>query len=77
MESYIAGLYTWTSGDCFRCADIGILVTRLAQIDTPLGDRYQVQACRRCVLAMEDERRRYAERTGGEYMPGRLGRCAS
>lgn len=67
------GLYEWATGDCFRCALTGVDTTHLGEINTPLGCRYEVRGCRDCVLYMECEQRRLAERRGGEYYPGRLG----
>jgi hypothetical protein len=69
----ILGLYPWSSGACFRCARGKVDTTHLAEICTPAGAHYDVRACRACVLELEDERRRYAERRGLTYRPGRLG----
>ncbi|MCQ8830382.1 hypothetical protein [Streptomyces malaysiensis] len=71
----ILSLYAWATGTCFRCAKTGTPTILLAEITPPAGDHYEVRVCERCVLELEDERRRYAERTGREYKPGRLGRC--
>lgn len=66
--------YKWATGNCFRCANADTPTTLLAEITPPAGDRYEVRVCERCVLELEGERRRYAERTGREYKPGLLGR---
>lgn len=69
----ILALYQWTTGDCFRCARVGVLTTHLGDINPPGGGRYEIRVCEGCALELEDERRRFAERTGGKYEPGRLG----
>lgn len=68
----ILTLYKWTLGDCFRCAMTDLYVARIDSITTPAGDEYTLQACGSCVLIMEEERRRYAERRGDRYVPGGL-----
>ncbi len=70
----ILSLYAWATANCFRCAKTDTPTTLLAEITPPAGNRYEVRVCERCVLELEDERRRYAERTRREYKPGRLGR---
>lgn len=72
-DDEILGLYQWQTGTCFKCAHTGIDTTRLREITTRAGVRYDVRACRDCVLALEGERRRIAEKQGREYVPGRLG----
>lgn len=69
----ILALYEWTLGDCFRCALTHLHVTRIDTITTPAGHDYVLDACGSCVLAMEEERRRHAERRGARYEPGELG----
>lgn len=66
--------YVWTSGSCFRCARLGVLVTDLDLIQTPAGATYVIRACQECVLALEDERQRAARRAQRTYEPGGLGR---
>lgn len=70
----ILALYEWKIGTCFRCSRAGAFVTRIDEIATPRGECYELSACGGCVLAMEDERRRHAERKGLPYEAGRLGR---
>ncbi|WJD95556.1 hypothetical protein [Streptomyces antimycoticus] len=70
----ILSLYKWATANCFRCAKTNTNATLLAEITPPAGDRYEVRVCERCVLELEQERRRYAERTGRKCAPGRLGR---
>lgn len=70
----ILALYEWAPGDCFRCAATGVDTTLIADIATPIGTCYPVCACRNCVIDLEQERLRYAERTGGEYVAGLLRR---
>ncbi|MFV8127564.1 hypothetical protein [Streptomyces syringium] len=69
----IIALYTWAVGSCFRCARRDVDTTLLDVIDTPIGDRYEIRGCQLCVLVLEEERRRYAERRGEGYAPGHLG----
>ncbi|MFF6847184.1 hypothetical protein [Streptomyces antimycoticus] len=71
----ILGLYEWAIGVCFRCATANTATTHLGEIDPPAGDHYDIRACEKCLVELEEERRRYAERTGREYTPGQLGRC--
>ena len=73
----ILALYKWGIGSCFRCGDAGVFVTPIDAILTVRGERYDLSACGGCVLAMEGERRRHAERRGLRYEPGRLGRDPS
>lgn len=68
----ILALYEWAIGTCFRCGSAGLFVTRLDSILTPRGERYDLSACGGCVLDMEEERRRHAERRGAPYQPGTL-----
>ena len=68
----ILALYEWTIGGCFRCGQVDLFVTHVDEIVTPSGDRYELSSCGSCVLAMEEERRRYAERRGRAYEPGGL-----
>ncbi|MET9222286.1 hypothetical protein ABZX65_26470 [Streptomyces sp. NPDC003300] len=69
----ITRLYLWATGSCFRCARSRVETTSLNQIDTPAGVRYDVRACRACVIDLEYERMRRADRLGARYMPGGLG----
>ncbi len=69
----ILALYEWKLGDCFRCAEPDVFVTRIDDITTPSGDVYEIAACGSCILALENERRRYACRRGLGYEPGSLG----
>ena len=71
----ILGLYNWTAGTCFRCGDDDF-VTPLGAVDTPRGERYELDACGCCILRLEAERRRYALRQGIQYRPGTLGGTA-
>ncbi|MEU1663519.1 hypothetical protein ABZ547_07885 [Streptomyces sparsogenes] len=69
----ILALYEWAPGNCFRCARTDTPTTHLDELDPPAGGHYEARVCEECVLELEDERRRYAERVGSEYKPGRLG----
>lgn len=73
-DEQILALYDWMVGDCFRCARTSLDVADIAEIETPAGKQYAVAACRSCILALEDERRRRAERLGAPYRPGCIGR---
>lgn len=73
MDDEIEGLYQWAPGPCFKCGHGEVLTTRLGQIDTPAGVRYDVRACLACVLDLEHERERHAERARLTYAPGQLG----
>lgn len=70
----ILALYDWEVGACFRCGQTDLFVTRLDEIVTPRGEQYGLSTCGACVLDMEEERRRFAERRGRTYKPGGLGR---
>lgn len=69
----ILALYEWAIGDCFRCAQTGALTARFCELDTPIGDCYELRACEQCILQLEEEGRRDADKHGREYQPGRLG----
>ncbi|MGW0032144.1 hypothetical protein ACWDXD_20240 [Streptomyces sp. NPDC003314] len=69
----ILALYDWTTGACFRCGRTDLFVTRVDEIVTPGGELYELSSCGACVLVMEEERRRFAERRGRTYEPGSLG----
>lgn len=70
----ILALYEWKIGTCFRCGEVDVFVTHIDEIVTPRGESYELSACGECVLAMEEERRRHAERRGLHYEAGSLGR---
>jgi hypothetical protein len=72
-DEEILALYEWAPGSCFRCARTGLDTASVKRIDTPAGVRYDVRACRDCVLAIERERQCQAQESGQEYMPGRAG----
>lgn len=69
----ILALYRWEVGSCFRCGTVGVYTTHLDEIATPAGATYALRACGCCVLELEEERRRSAERRRMEYRPGLLG----
>ncbi len=69
----VLAAYTWSAGDCFRCATPQVPTVSVGEIDTPSGERYDIRACGRCVVAMEAERQRWARRHGLAYRPGELG----
>jgi hypothetical protein len=69
----ILPLYPWESGTCFRHPQAGeVDTTCIAVLRPQHGDAREIRACRACVLAMECDRRRAAERAGLKYEPGRL-----
>lgn len=74
-DDEILALYKWepTGAPCFRCAQ-GDLdeTTVVTEVHTPLGDHVEFRACAGCILALEAERRRFAEKVGVKYEPGTL-----
>jgi hypothetical protein len=70
----ILACYSWVKGSCFRCGAAELFVTSMDEVVTPRGERYELAACGSCILRLEEERRRFAERTGVAYQPGGLGR---
>lgn len=72
-DDAILSLYEWATGACFRCARTDLDTTRLKELRPPAGVRYDVRACRACILGLEVEREHHAKRTGSEYVPGQLG----
>lgn len=72
-DDQILALYQWATGTCFRCARTNVDTTRIRELDTPAGVRYDIRACRECVLDLEGERERHAKRAGHEYIAGELG----
>ncbi|MER5584144.1 hypothetical protein ABT090_21230 [Streptomyces asoensis] len=72
----ILDLYDWALGICFRHPSRGRVQTAVVGTIHPADDgERQVRGCADCVIAIEDMRREAAARTGGEYVPGRLGEC--
>lgn len=70
----LLALYDWAPGKCFRHPELGEVETaHLTHLHPRHGSAKDVRACRSCVLDLEEERRRAAERAGGEYQPGRAG----
>lgn len=70
----ILDCYAWGAGSCFRCAQAGVDTTRIGRVLPRSGESHEVRACRECVLVLEDETRRIAERRGDVYQPGCLGK---
>lgn len=66
--------YQWATGECFKCARSAVRTTRLGALCPPSGGHYEIRVCEECILELEDERRRHAERGGRKYEPGALGR---
>lgn len=73
-DEAILALYSWATDNCFRCGRTEVDTTLIASIRTQSGEQQPVRACRACVLDLETERRRDAERHGREYIPGHVGR---
>lgn len=70
----LLALYDWAPGRCFRHPELGEVETaHLKQLHPRRGPAQDVRACKACVLELETERRRAAERAGREYQPGRAG----
>lgn len=61
-EEAVLGSYSWVWGSCFRCADERILTAFVDELPTPTGELHVLRACRRCILLIEQERAREAER---------------
>jgi hypothetical protein len=72
-DEQILALYEWRIGDCFRCARTSLPTTRMAEIGTAAGARHPIRGCKKCVLALEMERRHDAARRGTTYVPGGVG----
>lgn len=70
----ILGLYRWRPGVCFRHPSRGEVPTTVVGVIhlREEGER-EVRGCEDCVIAIEDERREMAARSGSEYEPGHLG----
>ncbi|MFI9244119.1 hypothetical protein ACIGXF_16375 [Streptomyces sp. NPDC053086] len=69
----ILDLYDWALGVCFRHPGKGRVATAHAVTVRPAaGGLQDVRACEDCVIAMEGERERAAQRAGRPYRPGRL-----
>lgn len=82
MNRQILDLYTWETGVCFRHPGEGRQPTAyLRTIHPAAGGAEELRACRGCVVALEAEKCRAAERAGIHYRPGTIGddasRCSS
>ncbi|MDG9701643.1 hypothetical protein [Streptomyces sp. DH37] len=73
-EEKILDCYRWRPGTCFRCARTGVDTARIGRVRPQAGGEHEVRACRKCVLALEADRRSAAERRGEIYEPGQLGK---
>jgi hypothetical protein len=70
-------LYEWTAGICFRHPEQGeIQTTHLVTLHPRTGEELDIRGCRDCVLLLEGQRERAANRSGDAYQPGQLGRDA-
>lgn len=70
----ILDLYTWRDGVCFRHPGKGRVPTAVVGAIHPREEgEHEVRGCEECVVAIEDERREMAARSGSEYEPGHLG----
>lgn len=61
-EEAILNCYSWSCGDCFRCAQAAVPTAVVDELTVRSGERHALRACRGCVLLMELERAREAER---------------
>ena len=70
----ILALYQWAPGTCFRHPATGETDTTLVEVIHPraAADK-EVRACRDCLLALEEIRRRAAEQACVPYSPGFVG----
>jgi len=73
MGDDVLSYYDWQPGNCFKCARQKVPTTPVSRVTAQCGKRYTVRACQQCLLEMEAQRKRAAERKGEEYMPGRVG----
>lgn len=73
----ILDLYAWQPGVCFRHPSLGEVLTAVVGVVHPReeGER-KVRGCADCVMTMEAIKREEAARSGGEYVPGRVGQPA-
>lgn len=62
-EEDVLSRYSWACGDCFRCARRAVPTALVDELTVRSGERHGLRACRRCVLLIEQERSREAERT--------------
>lgn len=70
-------LYEWKAGLCFRHPEQGeVQTTHLVTLHPRTGEELDIRACHACVLLLEGQRERAAERSGGPYQPGQLGQDA-
>lgn len=69
----ILKLYSWDDGVCFRHPGKGeVLTTHLWTVRPPAGGIQDIRGCQECVVSLERQRERAAERDGREYSPGEL-----
>ncbi|MGW4784256.1 hypothetical protein [Streptomyces sp. NPDC004230] len=71
-DQQILKLYDWSdAGICFRHPGKGrVPTTPIWTVRPAAGGVRDVRACEECVIAIEDMRRRTAERMGRKYEPG-------
>lgn len=70
----VLALYSWSAGTCFRHPEQGEQrTTHLATLHPRTGAQVDIRGCEACVVRLEAERRRVAERDGAPYQPGQLG----
>jgi hypothetical protein len=70
----ILDLYEWAAGICFRHPERGeVPAARLKTLHPRVGHEEPVQACRDCVIELEQERWAEAGRNGLDYQPGHAG----
>ena len=69
----ILKLYAWEQGICFRHPAKGAVpTTHVWTVRPPAGGIQDIRACEECVVSMEEQRKRTAERLGRPYTPGGL-----
>lgn len=73
MSSEVLSYYEWQPGDCFKCAGREVPTTPAGRITPQSGTAHTVRACQKCILEMEAQRQRAAERRGERYEPGQIG----
>lgn len=68
VEAILAA-YEWRAGRCFKCGAANVPTAPVGELPQCAG-AVAVSACKPCVLRLEQDRERAAERYGWPYAPG-------
>jgi hypothetical protein len=68
-EDVVLAAYTWTAGTCFKCGRHDTPTAAVGALPRAAG-HVTIQACQACVLRLERDRERAAQRYGWLYSPG-------